>query len=197
MRAIILIIFAVWMLPACNSSNEATSPVLVVDLDAVAKATGRQELMQKELEFANLRLSEQLKLVASRLENVVSDEKEKIGEKPSQDEQQQFDAVLLEARKQLQNSKQLALQQANVFRTELILQFRQEVADISQQIAAEKKSQIVMVTNGEALWYDPAADITGEVIAVIRAQPSQTQPQELPTDRTDINQQQHSKLEQD
>lgn len=63
-------------------------PMLVVDLDAVAKATGRQELMQKELEFANLRLSEQLKLVASQLEEAVSGEKDKLGKSPSKEEKQ-------------------------------------------------------------------------------------------------------------
>ncbi len=171
MKVTFSIILALLILAGCNPFTDSTPAVLVVDLDAIAKASGRQELMQKELEFANVRLSEQLKLVASQLENAVTDEKEKIGDKPSEDERQQFDTLLLQAQQQLQNSKQLAVQQANVFRSELILEFRQEVADIAQQIASDRQAQIVMVTSFDALWFDPVADITDEVIAIMRARP--------------------------
>lgn len=182
MKVIYSIILAALILSGCNPFAGSSPAVLVVDLDAVAKASGRQESMQKELEFANVRLSEQLKLVASQLENAVADEKDKIGEKPSADERQQFDDLLLQAQKQLQNSKQLAVQQANVFRSELIIEFRQEVADIAQQIALDRHSKIVMVTNFDALWFDPAADITDEVIAVMRARPLSSDQQEAPSE---------------
>lgn len=147
-------------------------PMLVVDLDAVAKATGRQELMQKELEFANLRLSEQLKLVAAQLGEAVSDEKDKLGKKPSKEQQQQLEALALQAQQQLVNSKNLAVQQSSEFRSDLILQFRNEVAGIAQEIATKAGSKLVMITNYETLWFDPSADITDEVISIMRARNS-------------------------
>ena len=144
-------------------------PTLVVDLDAVAKATGRQELMQKELEFANVRLTEQLKLVASQLEEAVSDEKDKLGKSPSKEEKKQLEALALQAQQQLANSKNLAVQQSTEFRSDLILQFRRDVAGIAQEIAQKTGSKLVMISNYETLWFDPATDITDEVISVMRA----------------------------
>lgn len=143
--------------------------MLIVDLDAVAKATGRQELMQKELEFANLRLTEQLKLVAAQLEESVSEEKEKLGKKPTSEEKQQLESLVLQAQQQLVNSKNLAVQQSTDFRSDLILSFRKEVSDIAQEIAARSRSKLVLVSNHETLWFHPSADITDEVIAVMRS----------------------------
>lgn len=134
--------------------------ILVVDIDAVAKATGRQELMQKELEFANLKLTEQLKLVASQLEESIADERDKLGKSPSA------------AQKQLVNSKKLALQQSSEFRSDLILHFRSKVAEISQKIANRAGSKLVLVSNYEIIWFDPTSDITDEVIAAMRARNS-------------------------
>jgi len=144
-------------------------PMLIVDLDAVAKATGRQEVMQKELEFANLRLTEQLELVASKLEETVADEKDKLGKSPSKEQQKQLESLALQAQQQLVNSKNLAVQQSTEFRSDLILQFRKEVAGIAQEIAQKAGSKLVLVSNYETLWFDPAADITDEVISVMRA----------------------------
>ena len=192
MKVTLSIILALLILSGCNPFTTSTPAALIVDLDAVAKASGRQELMQKELEFANVRLSEQLKLVASQLETAVSDEKEKIGDKPSEDERQQFDTLLLQAQQQLQNSKQLAVQQANVFRSELIMEFRQEVADIAQQIASDRQAQIVMVASFDALWFDPVADITDEVIAIMRAQPPSPAQQKTPIESSTAPQQEPS-----
>ena len=165
--ALAVILFAI---AGCDVIDTAFNrPMLIVDLDAVAKATGRQELMQKELDFANLRLTEQLKLVASQLEEAVSDEKDKIGKSPSKEQKKQLESLALQAQQQLLNSKNIAVQQSTEFRSDLILQFRQEVAGIAQEIAKKAGSKLVMVSNYETLWFDPTADITDEVISVMRA----------------------------
>ncbi len=167
---LLLLVFIVMGVSGCDLIGMAFNrPMLIVDLDAVAKATGRQELMQKELEFANLRLSEQLKLVASQLEEAVSDEKDKLGKSPSKEQQQQLEALALQAQQQLVNSKNLAVQQSTEFRSDLILQFRKEVAGIAQEIASKAGSKLVLVSNYETLWFDPSADITDEVISIMRA----------------------------
>ena len=167
---LLLLILVLTSLSGCDVINMAFNrPMLIVDLDAVAKATGRQELMQKELEFANLRLTEQLKLVASQLEEAVSDEKDKIGKSPSKEQKKQLESLAIQAQQQLLNSKNLAVQQSTEFRSDLILQFRKEVASIAQEIAKKAGSQLVIVSNYETLWFDPASDITDEIISVMRA----------------------------
>jgi len=162
-------------------------PMLVVDLDAVAKATGRQEVMQKELEFANLRLSEQLKLVASQLEGAVSDEKDKLGKSPSKEQKKQLESLAIQAQQQLVNSKNLAVQQSTDFRSDLILRFREEVAAIAQEIATKAGSKMVMISSYETLWFDPAADITDEVISIMRAR-GNDRLQSAPAEQSSLNQ---------
>ena len=76
---------------------------------------------------------------------------------------------LEKAQQQLLNSKNLAVQQSTEFRSDLILQFRKEVASIAQEIAKKAGSQLVIVSNYETLWFDPASDITDEIISVMRA----------------------------
>lgn len=165
-----MLLFILLGLGGCGLLDLAFNrPILVVDLDAVAKATGHQEVMQKELEFANVRLTEQLKLVASQLEEAVSDEKNKLGKSPSKDEKKQLEALALQAQQQLTNSKNLAVQQSSEIRSDLILKFRQEVAEIAQKVANNSGSKLVMIASYETLWFDPAADITDEVISVMRA----------------------------
>lgn len=143
--------------------------ILIIDLNAVAKATGQSELMQKELEFANLKLTEQLKLVASELEVEISDKKEKLGKSPSETELKEFQEFTLLAQKQLTNTKNIAVQQSTNFRSDLILRFRNTVREIAENIALKSGSKLILVSNYETIWFDPSADITDEVIAIMRA----------------------------
>lgn len=167
---VVTLLISLFLLVGCNELGFSfNNPILIVDLDAVAKATGRQELMQKELEFANLRLTEQLKLVASQLEDSVSEEKDKLGKSPTSKEKQQLETLVLQAQQQLVNSKNLAVQQSSEFRSDLILRFREEVKNIALNIAKRSGSKLVLISNYETIWFDPAADITDEVIAQMRA----------------------------
>lgn len=165
---------------------------MIVDLDAVAKATGKQDLMQKELEFANLRLTEQLKLLASQLEESVSEEKDKLGKSPSSTEKQQLESLVLQAQQQLLNSKNLAVQQSSEFRSDLILRFREEVKNIAQKIAKRSGSKLILISNYETIWFDPSADITDEVIALIRAGHT-----EVSKDENEQSQQSEQSVKQD
>ena len=172
LRLLILSAFVV-ILTGCDQLGLLINgPILIVDLDAVAKGTGRQEIMQKELEFANLRLTEQLKLVASQLEESVSEEKNKLGKSASNEDKKQLENLVLQAQQQLLNSKNLAVQQSTEFRSDLILKFRKEVGAIAQEIASKSGVKLVLISNYETLWFDPASDITDEVIAIIRSRAS-------------------------
>lgn len=167
---IFVLCISLLLLSACEFLGvPASNSVLIVDLNAIAKATGRQEIMQKELEFANLKLSEQLKLVASKLEENITEEKDKLGDSPSEDQKQQLTQLVTQAQKQLLDTKNLAVQQSTNFRSDLVLRFRNEVGEIAQKIASRSGSKLVLVSNHETIWFDPSADITGEIIAVIRA----------------------------
>lgn len=65
--------------------------------------------MQKELEFANLKLTEELKRVASQLGENITDERDKLGKSPSASQKQELEKLVLAAQQQLVNSKNLAV----------------------------------------------------------------------------------------
>lgn len=167
---IIILASSLVLLTGCEFLNLFIgNSTLVIDLDAVAKATGQSDLMQKELEFANLKLTEQLKLVASELEVEISDKKEKLGKSPSETELKEFQEFTLQAQKQLTNTKNIAVQQSTNFRSDLILRFRNTVREIAEDIALKSGSKLILVSNYETIWFDPSSDITDEVIAIMRA----------------------------
>ncbi|MEM7304301.1 MAG: OmpH family outer membrane protein [Pseudomonadota bacterium] len=80
---------------------------------------------------------------------------------------------MLQAQQQLQNTKNQAIQQSTDFRTELILRFRNEIAEFAQDIAKQRGGKLVMLAGQETLWFDSSADITDEVIALIRKRSSE------------------------
>jgi hypothetical protein len=47
------------------------------------------------------------------------------------------------------------------------------VSEIAQAIAKRAGSKLVLVSNYETIWFDPSADITDEVISIIRARGTQ------------------------
>jgi len=165
-------IISIWLLllTGCDFINSFIgNPILVVDLDAIAKATGQSEHMQKELEFANLKLTEQLKLVASQLEVKVADKKEKLSKSPTDAELKELQDYALNAQQQLANTKNIAIQQSTDFRSDLILRFRSNVREIAGEIALNSGAKLILLSNYETIWFDPSADITDEVIAIMRA----------------------------
>ena len=63
----------------------------------------------------------------------------------------------------------MAIQKSTKYRTDLIQHFRNEVGAIAQDVARRSGSKLVLVSNYETIWFDPSADITDEVIAIMRA----------------------------
>ena len=53
-----------------------------------------------------------------------------------------------------------------------MLDFRDDVAEIAQEIANRSSGKLVLVSNYETIWFDSTIDIMDEVIAVMRARGS-------------------------
>ncbi|MFK8027362.1 MAG: OmpH family outer membrane protein [Gammaproteobacteria bacterium] len=163
----IILVSALLTLTGCDQLNlNIFNSILVVDIDAVAKAIGRQEIMQKELEAKNIKLTKELEIIASNIEESLVEEKTRLGNAPSTQEKQKMNELVTQASQQLTNKKQIAIQKSEEYRSELLQAFRNEVGKIAQQIASRSRGKLVLMSNNEMLWFDPSADITDEVIAV-------------------------------
>ena len=177
-RNILLLLAAGLMLSACDkipqsigqpgAAKAAGSGVAVLDLGAVAKALGRDEVFRQQMESARQQLGQQLTDFSTGLQGQLREEQAKLGEAPTTEQQQELRQKVAQAQRQVQQSRVLARRKAAEFQTNLAVAFRNEVQPIAAEIAREKGASAVVLSN-TLLWFEPVADITGEVIDKMRA----------------------------
>lgn len=177
-RRALIALFASGLLAACDklpnpmSQRPAAPPpastVAILDLGAVAKALGRDEVFRGQVEAAGKELQQQLTQFSSGLQDKLREEQAKLGDAPSEEERQQLQRLVVDAQRQIQQSQLLARQKAAEFQTQLATQFRSEVQPIAAQVARSKGASSVLLSNS-VMWFEPAVDITGAVIDALRA----------------------------
>lgn len=165
-----------------SKPQAAAQRVGVVDLDAVAKAVGRDVTIRKQLEDATKQVDEKLLAAANKMQEQVDAEKKKLGDKPSEEDQRRLQLMVAQGRQNVQNNKAAARVRLQQYRNELIIQFRTEVRPVVQTAAKQAGATVVLLANESVLWFDPVVDITDEVIAAYRANPPKaTTPPAVPT----------------
>ena len=175
------------LLAGCEPQGSSRAAVAIIDLDAVARALGRDDVIAQQINIANQQLAGQLGQVATDLQQQVQarrDEYDVIGDE-AQQELEQLTAV---ANQRLQQTQQLAQQRSAQFQQAVINAFRNEVSPYASQIATERGAVAVITVATPMLWFDSNADITDEVIAAMRAagleqatQPAAAAPAPAPT----------------
>ncbi|MCW8923599.1 MAG: OmpH family outer membrane protein [Gammaproteobacteria bacterium] len=152
---------------ACDSLN--SNAIALVDLDAVAKALGRDEVMKQEIAESEQQLQQQLTAIAGELQNKVKQEQASLTEKSSDEDKQRVQQLIVQAQQQLRNEQLAAQQKSNQLKADLINKFRDEVKAIAEPLAKASGVQMVKVIRDDVLWFDAEADMTDEVIAKMRS----------------------------
>lgn len=165
------IIFAATLITLSGCDKFQSSNTVVLDLDAIANATGQAETIKQQLEQANQELNSQLSTISGKLNEQLVEEKKKMGKKPSKADKQNLQKLTLQANQKMQQAKTIATQKAQQYRSALILQLRKNVQPIAEKIASNRGADIVLSSNNSMIWFNPSVDITDEVIAEIRATP--------------------------
>ncbi len=155
----------------CGSLS-GDSEVVVIDLAAVAKATGQDKAMAEQLEAARRELGTQLAQVAGDLEKQLQVEQTRLGGAVAASREKEFQQLTAQARQQLADTQALAQQKAQDFQVELAANYRRAVEPVAAEIARSRGAAVVLVADATMLWFDSAADITDEVIADLRARPA-------------------------
>lgn len=167
----IIFVLSLLTLGGCDKFQSSPNTV-VLDLDAIANATGQAATIKQQLEQANQELNSQLSTISAKLNEQLAEEKKKMGKKPSKTEKQELQKLTLQANQKMQQAKGIASQKAQQYRAALILQLRKNVQPIAEEIASKRGADIVLTSNNSMIWFNPEIDITDEVIAAIRAMPS-------------------------
>ncbi len=180
---------AVWSMIAlavtgCNGSSANRQPdFVVVDIVSVARALGRDEIIQQKLEDANALLNSQLTQISSTLQQQLKDEQSKIAESKNRADEATINNLTVQTELKLRQSQLLAKQKADQFRSKLLLEFREEVLMAAKDIAKNRQVLSVQIANNDLLWYDPSIDITGDVIKLMRASEQKAKPAKTEPDQ--------------
>jgi len=157
-------------LTGCNDLVGHSGNAVVLDLAVIAKATGQDEVIKKQLQQAGTNLTNQLTEVATNLEKQLENEKDKLGKTPDKKQQQQFQQLTLQANQKFRQTQSLAQKKVQEYEMGLLMEWRQKLQPIAQAIANDKGASIVLVSSPSLIWFDATVDITDEVIAKLRAQ---------------------------
>lgn len=186
-RLFISLLIAVFILAssACDSGAPQSGRTLIVDLVAVARALGRDEVMTQKIEQARQLLSEQLVKISSDLEKQLKEKETELdesAENTNEDTSKQLQQLTQQANIQLKKTQQLANQKAVAYRDNLVSNFRNEVMTVAESIAHEHRAVAVYVAGSNLLWYSSSIDITDEVIGLMRAQAKEVNEQDKGTE---------------
>jgi Skp family chaperone for outer membrane proteins len=145
--------------------------VAVVDLAAVAKATGQDKLMEEQVAAARRELAAQLSQIAGNLGKQLEAEQTRLGGAVAASREKDFQQLTAQARQQLAETQALAQQKEQDFQIGVVAGYRRALQPVVAEIARSKGATVVLVSDATMLWFDSAPDITDEVIAELRSRP--------------------------
>jgi len=152
------------MLTACGGGMQ-TGRVAIIDLEAIAIATGKsKDILAAITELAKQRESQLTKL-KGELSAKVDEEKGKLGKKPSDEQKQSLSVMENKANLALRQGIAIAKQDTQKLRLKLINDFKQEILPVAIKVATKKNYSIVLVKSANLFYVDAEADITKAVIA--------------------------------
>jgi Skp family chaperone for outer membrane proteins len=153
---------------SCRQSEPGGQAAMVVDLEAVAKATGRDVLIANKVEAATQDLNAQLIQAAQEMEKELKKQQAESGSSPTEEQRAKLRQTAQRIQQNIQNNKEIAEQARQRVRNEHILLFRREVKPIAARIAARHRAAVVLIADQDVVWFAPSADITAEMIAELR-----------------------------
>ena len=172
LRILALALFALALGGCDQLPGRGGSGIAIIDLNAIAKATGQEEIIQQQAQAARDELNVQLQEAATSLEAQLNEEREKLGDSPTQEQTQQFQQLAAQAQQQYAQAQQQAQQQAQIYQNNLVMALREKIQPVVAEVAKMRGASVVYLSDMTLFWFEPQADLTDEVIAKLRADPS-------------------------
>lgn len=151
----------------------------MIDLDRVALAMGRDATMHADLKFIVESMIRQMNVERDKATENLNVMKSRLNRSSSLKEVEEYQAASRAAQAKLDELQSLAKAKVEEQRDKMVQSFREEVRPIAVQVSKSHGAQLVMTKNNAvAFFYDQSIDITDEVIAEIKAHP--TEPMDIP-----------------
>ena len=159
------------LITGCDQmSGGADSSTLVIDLAAVAKATGQEQAMQAKAQTSREEMNAQLVEHARNLEQQISQERAGMGDAPTQEQELQMQQMAQQAQQQYAQLQAEAQQNAQQYEMNLVLEFREQVQPFAEKVARARGASVILLADQTVFWLDPTIDLTGEIIDALRAE---------------------------
>ncbi len=172
---------ATLLLAGCGQSPASSAgAVALVDLSAVARATGEDQMIRQRSEAGQQEMMVQLQQLAQMLEANLAAEEDKAGSEPTAADTERLQQMTQDARQQVAQAQQQAQQEVQQLQTDLVMEFRNALLPIAQDIAADRGASVILLRDANVLWAAEGVDITAEVIAAWQAQPGAAAPSAEP-----------------
>ncbi|HBO44787.1 MAG TPA: hypothetical protein DD670_12830 [Planctomycetaceae bacterium] len=148
--------------------------VAVIDLDAVAEQLGHKAQIQNAIRQRDKDYAEQLGVIKANYEQKLSAIKQETGETPTPEQSKYLVQSANEFTRSLQQNTAKAQQALGSYQSSLIQQYRAQVKQVAQEVAAERGLGIILTKSDTVLAHDMTVDITGAVVERIRAKQAET-----------------------
>jgi len=169
----LLVLAAACSQPA-GSPSQASRPansggVGVVDLDAVAKAIGKDLAMSAEAEQKVAQLNQELVQLQGAMNRHLAGKRDELGEDLTDAQKRQLLVAKAKLESQYRDKKAIAERKFARYKQELVEQFREETKPILREVATRRGLSIVIPKN-DALLLTVAneVDLTDDVVLEIR-----------------------------
>lgn len=162
------------LLAGCGNSDAQSSTeaprILIVDLQAVAKAIGRDEVVKAQIQAAQGELQTKVGAFAEDLKVKLEEERAKVADDGSPEAQQKLRELNTAAARQMQQAQAQARQQVIQYRAGLVEEFRREIQPAVASIASSRGAGYVFAQSTALLWHEEGVDITDDVVAALQAE---------------------------
>lgn len=144
----------------------------VVDLDKVATSTGQMRVIEEDIRLFAEDTQTTLNQIKDELNVQIETAREGLGQKPSQQEQAEFQKATLTAqltlKQELAQGEKLIAQK----RAQLILDYRHSIEPAIRRVATQAGIKVVLIKQPNLLYIDSGVDVTDAVIDAVQAMPA-------------------------
>jgi Skp family chaperone for outer membrane proteins len=166
--AMLLVIVTAGCDQLSTDNKSAVSATVVVDLEAIAKVTGQNAVIEEQMEATRNEVNATINTLIADLEKRLEEAQLELGDSPGAEAQMGFQELRARAQQQLAQQRSVGQQMIQEYQAGLVADFRNTVKPIAAEIAKARGSNIILVFDPMMLWFDPTSDITDEVIGVLR-----------------------------
>jgi len=152
-----------------TDKSKSVGNVAVIDLDAVAEQLVHKVQIQNAIRQRDKDYAEQLGVIKANYEQKLAEIKQGTGETPTPEQSKYVVQSANEFNRSLQQNTAKAQKALGSYQASLIQQYRAQVKQVAQEVAAERGLGIILTKSDTVLAHDMTVDITAAVVERIRA----------------------------